>query len=121
VWTQDIGGALSACQWWQLLTPLARVAVSLLHDLRLEHPFRRHLLAAFKAGSRAVPAGRIRCGNRYAAFPLIRAALPRQTQRQSPLRNCARRFRGNAGHVCPGPSLRQPRDGAEPKRGHGLG
>lgn len=43
------------------------------------HPrlqFRRHLLAAFRAESRAVPAGRIRWCNRYAAFPLLIRAAP---------------------------------------------
>jgi hypothetical protein len=43
------------------------------------HPrlgFRRRLLAAFKAESKAVPAGRIRWRNRYAAFPLLIRAAP---------------------------------------------
>ena len=103
MWTQDIGGALSACQWWQLLTPLARVAVSLLHDLRLEHPFRRHLLAAFKAGSRAVPAGRIRCGNRYAAFPHNPRRPPTANPTSEPLTQLREAFPRKRGARLPWP------------------
>jgi hypothetical protein len=53
------------------------------------------------------------CANaaKFRVHPQVKRGQP---TRPGPVRNCARRLRGNAGYAYPGPSPRQPRGGPKP-------